>query len=58
MSSDEEIRAVYEADIGMMSYMVETKFGKKPFYDNFSDMKIRNLSDVDRTFVVSKKRGK
>jgi hypothetical protein len=56
MSTDEEIRAVYEDDIGKMSYIVEQKFGKRAFYDNFRGMKIRKNTDIDKTFVVEKKK--
>jgi hypothetical protein len=47
MSSDEEIRQVYEQDIAMMSYLVEKTFGKKPFYDNFKGMSIRKNGEYD-----------
>ena len=47
MSDSEEIRAVYEDDIAMMSYIVERRRGKKPFYDNFRGMSIRKNFDVD-----------
>ena len=38
MSSHEDIAAVYEDSIARQAYIVERKFGKKPFYDNFNDM--------------------
>jgi hypothetical protein len=47
MSSDEEIRQVYEQDIAMMSYLVEKTFGKKPFYDNFKGMSVRKNGEYD-----------
>jgi hypothetical protein len=54
LSSNEEIEAVYSDDIGKMSFMVEQKFGKKAFYDNFKDMPIRKNSDYDPTWVKNK----
>jgi len=35
MSTAEQIRAVYEEEINQKSRLVEAKFGKSPFYDNF-----------------------
>ena len=54
MSSSEEIEAVYSDDIGKMSFMVEQKFGKKAFYNNFKDMPIRKNSDYDPTWVKNR----
>ena len=35
MSTPEEINAVFEEEINQKSRLVENKFGKSPFYDNF-----------------------
>lgn len=35
MSTLEEIAAVYNEDIYQKTKLVESKFGKSPFYDNF-----------------------
>lgn len=43
MSTDEEIRAVYEQDIAEKTQLVESKFGKAPFYDNFDGFSIGHL---------------
>ena len=47
LSTDEEIRAVYEDDIAMMSYIVERKSGKGPFFNYFKEMQIRKNHDYD-----------
>jgi len=47
--------AVYEDDINRLSYLVEMKHGKKPFFDNFKGMQIRHNLDYDPTEVVEKK---
>jgi hypothetical protein len=47
LSTDEEIRAVYEDDIAMMSYIVERKRGKAPFYNQFREMSVRKNADYD-----------
>ena len=53
-SSSEEIMAVYFEDIAKMSKIVEEKFGKVPFYDNFKGMSVRNNLDYDPTRVKNK----
>jgi len=55
-STHEEIMAVYEYDIGKLSYLVEMKYGKKPFYDNFDGMQVRRNIDYDPTKVVIKEK--
>ena len=57
-SSPEDIAAVYNDDIGKMSYIVENKFGKGAFYEGFKDMGIRRNIDYDPTRIANKKRGK
>ena len=47
LSTDEQIREIYEYDIGMMTYLVEKKFGKQPFYDNFKGMAVRKNKSYD-----------
>ena len=47
MSTTEEILAVYNDDIAKQSYILERKFGKKPFYDNFKGMAVRRNIDPD-----------
>jgi hypothetical protein len=54
MSSDEEIQAIYQYDIDRLSYFVEIKYGKKPFYDNFKGMSVRKNIDYDPTRVKNK----
>lgn len=36
MSNSEEIFAVYSDEIDKKSYIVEQRFGKGPFYENFN----------------------
>jgi len=51
MSTHEEIMAVYEADIYQKTMLVESKFGKSPFYDNFNGFGFCTLFDhagIDR----------
>ena len=55
-STHEDIMAVLEDEIGKKSYIVETKFGKKAFYENFRDMQVRKNSDVDPTWVKRRKK--
>ena len=43
LSNHEEIMAVYESDIAEKTRLVESKFGKKPFYDNFRGFHIEKL---------------
>ena len=45
MSSHEEIMAVYEDEIQSKSRLVESKFGKSPFYDNFRGFNFCDLSE-------------
>ena len=45
MSTHEEIMAVYEDDIASQSSLVESKFGKKAFYDGFRGFSICNLGE-------------
>jgi hypothetical protein len=53
-STPEDIAAVYNDDILKQSYIVETKFGKRAFYDDFVDMSIRRNIDYDPTKVAEK----
>ena len=55
-STHEEIMAVLNDDVGKKSYIVESKFGKKPFYENFDGMQIRHDDDPDPTLVVRRKK--
>ena len=41
----EEIMAVYEEDIYQKTRVVESKFGKAPFYDNFNGFSFSDLCD-------------
>jgi hypothetical protein len=50
-SSHEEIMAVYQDDIDRLSYIVEHKYGKQPFYDGFAGMSVRKIHDYDPTKV-------
>ena len=43
LSTHEEIMAVYEEDIYRKSKVVESKFGKAPFYDNFNGFSFDDL---------------
>ena len=43
MSSDEEIRAVYEQDIADKTRLVYGKSGAMPFYDGFSGFQVEEL---------------
>jgi hypothetical protein len=47
--------AVYQDDIDRLSYIVEHKYGKQPFYDGFKGMSVRNLSAYDPTKVRNTK---
>lgn len=51
MSTDEEIRAVYDEDIYRQTVIVESKFGKAPFYDNFNGF---NFDDMSQGFGIEK----
>ena len=55
MSSHEDIAAVYSDDIARQSYIVERKFGKKPFYDNFVDMYEFDMLDPAPSATSSKR---
>jgi len=55
LSTHDEIMAVYEDDINRLSYLVEMKHGKKPFFDNFKGMQVRHNLDYDPTEVVEKR---
>ena len=37
--------AVYEDEISSKSRLVESKFGKAPFYDNFNGFSIEKVTD-------------
>jgi hypothetical protein len=43
LSTHEEIMEVYEADINQKSHLVESTFGKAPFYDNFDGFSFQDL---------------
>jgi hypothetical protein len=43
--------AVYQDDIDRLSYIVEHKYGKQPFYDGFAGMSVRKINDYDPTKV-------
>lgn len=66
MSTDEEIRAVYEEEIANKTNIVWHKYGKAPFYENFKDFSIETLGEglgiekikCSEFFPKSKKRGK
>ena len=45
MSSDEEIRAVFEAEIAQKTRQVANKFGSEPFYDYYADLDIKRVYD-------------
>lgn len=45
MSTHDEIMAVYHEEINSQSSLVESKFGKAPFYDNFNGFSIKGLYD-------------
>ena len=45
MSTHDEIMAVYEDEIYQKSKLVESKFGKAPFYDNFDGFSFDHLYD-------------
>ena len=55
MSTTEQIRAIYEEDIARKSYVVERRFGKKPFYDDFVDMYEFDMLDPAPSATSSKK---
>lgn len=44
-STIEDIQAVYEDEINQKSRLVEFKFGKAPFYDNFDGFSIQSIYD-------------
>lgn len=46
-STTEEIQAIYEYEIAKMNYLVESKHGKGPFYENFNGMAVRRNNDYD-----------
>ena len=48
LSSLEDIRNVYEQDIYSQSRLVESKFGKAPFYENFEGFSFEDLYSVVR----------
>ena len=52
-SSHEEIMAVFQDDIDRLSYIVEHKYGKQPFYDGFKGMSVRKLHAYDPTEVIN-----
>ncbi len=66
MSTDEEIRAVYEEDIEHKTNIVWNKCGKALFYENFQDFSIETLGEglgieyikCSEFFPKSKKRSK
>lgn len=43
MSDSTEINAVFEEEINKKSRLVENKFGKSPFYDNFEGFSFGSL---------------
>jgi hypothetical protein len=45
MSTDEEIRAVYDEDIARQTNIVWNKLGKAPFYENFDGFSFENIGD-------------
>jgi hypothetical protein len=45
--------AVYQDDVDRLSYIVESKYGKQPFYDGFRGMSVRKLHAYDPTEVIS-----
>ena len=45
MSTDNEIRAVYDEEIERKTNIVWNKFGKSPFYENFKDFSIETLGE-------------
>ena len=45
MSTDEEIREVFEQDIANKTQQVRTHFGSAPFYDYYTDLSIRRVYD-------------
>lgn len=45
MSTDEEIREVFEQDIADRTKQVASKFGQAPFYDYFTDLQIKRILD-------------
>ena len=51
MSTDEEIRAVYNEEIDRKTNIVWNKCGKSPFYENFSGFSFEELGEgigIDR----------
>jgi hypothetical protein len=44
-STHEDIMAVFNDDINEKSRLVEAKFGKAPFYDNFEGFSIKGIYD-------------
>ena len=47
VSSEAEIREVYEAEIADKSRAVRRKYGERPFYDGFGNMRIFDVLDTD-----------
>ena len=43
MSTSEDIASVYEEDIYRQTKLVESKFGKSPFYNNFEGFSFEDL---------------
>ena len=47
MSSESEIREVYEGDIGKQTDEVLRKYGVKPFYEDFDGMEVESVWPVE-----------
>ena len=47
MSTSEQIREVFEQEIAEKSNIIRRKYGERPFYDGFGNMRIFDMFDTD-----------